>query len=136
MNKRDKFRKMLLDDSYISWLSKTIKENDEDGIDNLYFKRQTNDENRYMLEFLDNLFLELFKYYVNKNDLPEHILNCFILKYDYDYEIYFTDEGVSCKKVNSDYYSNCPRINYFDLKKQYEKIKVYVKVKKKDKFKN
>lgn len=138
MDKKENFKKMLLNDNYITWLSNFMK-NAKD-IDNIYFicmsEINITDNDIKMLEYLESLYVELRTYYTNNNEIKSNI-QTFCMKYKNNYYVLqYNNDCCSCKVYNAPlfidnenswyYTNNCfehlkpfPYIEYEDLKKQY-----------------
>lgn len=129
-NKIEKFREMILDDSYIKWLSNFLNEYNE--IDDIYYPKNnmlnSNDKNK--IEYLGYLFSELRLYYMNNNGTNPY-KNVFNLYYnDKFFSLIDNGEGYTCKiynYYNLFYLENRDSFNkgeemyicYKDLKDQY-----------------
>lgn len=118
----NEFKEMILNDSYIKWLSNIVKQNGK--IDEIYFikNNKLNEQDKIFISCLKYLFKELNKYIVNNNIKQNNIFE-YYLKYNDDiYKIYYND-GFSCKKIISD--SNINYIEYKEFKKIYRKNMEY-----------
>ena len=114
------FNSLILGDYYITWLSNFMK--DYKDIDDIYFvhNHSLSNEDRIMIDYLKDLFIELNKY-AAKNDLIKENIFSYLLKYnDEVYKIEFNGEGYSCIKYDKDIKNNTC-IDYKDLKKQLSK---------------
>lgn len=132
-SKIEKFREMLLDDSYINWLSNYMNKNKE--IDDIYYPKKNglNETNKKMIGYLGYLFSELRFYYMKNNGINPY-KSVFNLYYnDKFFSIIDNGEGYTCKVFNnglSFYYKNRDYflknedmyICYNDLKEQYMDI--------------
>ena len=126
----EKFREMILDDSYITWLSNFLEKNKE--IDNIYFLQnyELNENDKKMLDNLGCLFSELRLYYMKNNDSDPY-KNIFYMFYKCKFiSIMYNGKGYICKVFNDGilfYYKNKDNfakngemyICYDDFKEQY-----------------
>ena len=116
------FQEIILNDNYITWLSKILERYNE--IDNIYFihKYKLTNEDIKHISYLKYLFLELNKYVVKHNIKKDNILE-YYLKYNESlYYIYYSGESISCKKINN---TNASYIEYNEFKKDYKKNMEY-----------
>lgn len=100
-NKTEKFREMILDDSYITWLSNFLKEYNE--IDDIYFSKNNgvNSNDKNMIQYLGYLFSEL-RFYYTKNNGTNTYKNVFNLYYnDNFFSLIDNGEGYTCKSYNN-----------------------------------
>lgn len=138
MDKKETFKKMLLDDSYITWLSEFMKDKKE--VDNLSFtcnpetKISCNDIEK--LGYLSCLFVELLKCFLKNNDivckgtyiclkyknrfyLLERVWECYYLEV-YDNRLYFDKNNGKCYLSECwDHLEPLPYVEYEELKTQY-----------------
>ena len=95
------FQEIILNDKYITWLSKILERYNE--IDNIYFlhKYKLNNEDIEYISYLKYLFLELNKYVVKHNIKKDNILEYYLKYNEYMYYIYYNGEVINCKKINN-----------------------------------
>ena len=134
--KNEKFKKMLLNDSYINWLSNFMAKEKE--IDDVYFihNHRLDKSDIKQIEYLRFFFKELCCYYIRNNEITDNIQNFWVICEDKYYELSYDGECYSCKvydkppfinneesedsKVrNFDNSKKTSCIKYEDLKKQY-----------------
>lgn len=116
LSKKEHFKKIFLNDSYMTWLSNYMTE--ESTIDNLYFLREHNND-KEMLEYLNYLFVELQSYYIKNNKISNHLQKFYIKYKDKYYEIGYDGECIYCKVYNKCVQVDFDYVEYSDLKEHY-----------------
>lgn len=137
MEAKELFKKMLLDNSYITWLSEFMKDRKE--VDNLYYicnpETEISSNDIAKLEYLKFLYVELLIYFTKNGEM---VSNIFCMKYKdkyyvlekndkwccscdvYDEPLYIDKEdGFYYTSKCLDYLEPLPYIEYEELRNQY-----------------